>query len=172
VKKSKGKNLIGLFVILIVGIISFVVWFYLSNDEEVKEEIKKIDLELVRANYSDYVSLNDGSSLYVKENNKYKKVSDIVGNIEVSLDSDYEVLDEYFKLLDSEYYIKYNSFSKIEILSNIDGEYKYYNNYVVYNEDVVLNSGAKLYVDDSNYYVVDDGSFDVIESNFNSDKKV
>lgn len=129
-----------------------------------ENEIPKIDIELVKSKYSDFVKLKSGSNLYVYIDNEYKIASTINGEIEIKLDKSYEIVNEYFKVSDSNYYVKYTDFYSIGSLSNIKGEYKYYKNYIVYNENVLLNNNSKLFIDDSNnnYFIVNSGSYPII----------
>ena len=140
--------------------------FWYQKREEENKDIKiiatKVDLEKVKNQYHDFVLLKDGASLYTKDGEKYQKISTVHGNVEFSLDSNYQIVDEYFKLLDSDYYVRYDDVSGIEALTAKVGEYKYYHNYIVYNENVVLTDDAKLYVDDASYYEVDGGSYPII----------
>lgn len=141
------------------------VFWYQKNveeDNDTEKVVEKLDLEDVKEEYHDFVKVMDGVSLYVKEEEGVKAIATVHGEIEISLDSNFEVVDEYFKLLDSDYYVKYNEITKIDGLTAKSGEYKYYRNYIVYNENVVLKNDAKLYVDDSNYYEVDGGSYPII----------
>lgn len=167
---SHGKWLILLSVLFLVLSFVMVIFWYQridSNDNKDEKIVEKLDLDMVKNSYSDYVEINDGSSLYIKEEDKYQKINTIHGKIQLSLDSNYEVIDEYFKVLNSDYYVKYNEVIGIEGLTPKSGEYRYYKNYIVYNENVVLNSGAKLYVDDINYYEVNEGSYPIIIKDIN-----
>lgn len=164
--KIRWNKILVLFSILFILISCVILYVCIkrSNDEnnDGKEIANEVDLSLIRDGYHDYVTLNDGSSLYLKEDNTYKKISTVRGSVELALDSTYSIVDEYFKVLDSDYYVKYDEVSGIEALSPLSGEYKYYQNYVVYNENVELKDKAKLYVDDVNYYEVDGGSYPII----------
>lgn len=171
-KRTKGKKtnrygswLIGFSILflLIAGVMLFV-WYqrHVEDNRDTEKVVEKLDLAKVKEGYHDFVKIQDGASLYTKENDEYQSVSTIHGEIEISLDATYEVVDEYFKLLNSDYYVRYDEVVGIESLAGKSGEYRYYKNYVVYNENVVLKDGAKLYVDDHNYYEVDGGSYPII----------
>lgn len=165
----KKRKIIYLILLLII-LCSTIFIFYITNsnydkgrnDKSNQIAEKKISLEEIKTYYSDYVKLVDGSILYIKEGEKYREFSTVGGEIEVSLDSNYEVIDEYFKILNSDYYIKYDSFYKIDNLSNLKNEYKSYKNYIVYNENINLNDKSKLFVDQVNYYEVSGGSYPII----------
>lgn len=165
--KKKKLNIILLIIILLILItIFFLSSYILKNKKEVETNDQLIaetfNLKKVKSHYSDYVRLQDATVIYIKSAGKYTQVSTVYGNIEVSLDKNYEIVDEYFKLLNSDYYIKYNSGEKIEDLTKLTGEYKYYKNYIPYNENIILKKNAKLYVDETNYYEVIGGSYAII----------
>lgn len=166
VKENKFIYLILLVVILgMVGVGYYYYWAkgnFNNIDLGDKIEEPKVSLEEIKTYYSDFVKLMSGSSLYIKEGDSYSKVSNIIGEIEVSLDAGYEVIDEYFKVLNSDYYVKYDSVSKIEGLTPVNNEYKYYKNYIPYNENIVLKENSKLFVDDINYYEMNGGSYPII----------
>ena len=125
-----------------------------NHSLSIKESKKIVNLDEVKKNYSDFVKTIDGASLCKKNDNIYDNCISIHGSVELKLDSSYKVSDEYFKLLDSDYYISYKMVEKIDQLSSVSGEYKYYPNYVLFNENVILKDKAKLYVDNDNYYEV------------------
>ena len=123
---------------------------------------KTISVDEIKTHYSDFVKGIDGATLCKKNNSKYDECVVIHGSIELKLDSSYQVVDEYFKLLDSDYYISYKNIENIKELSSLQGEYKYYKNYVLFNQKIVLKNGSKLYVDNDNYYEVNGGEYSVI----------
>lgn len=162
---SHGRILVGVSLLFILVACVLLVFWYQKNveiDHQTETIAKKVDLDKVKSSYREFVKVNDGASLYTKEGGKYVSSCTIHGTIEISLDSSYLIVDEYFKLLNSDYYVKYDEVVGIERLSAKVGEYKYYKHYVVYNENIILKSGAKLYVDDTSYYEVDGGSYPII----------
>lgn len=162
---SHGKLLVGASILFIlISCLMVVLWYqkHVEEDNNTEKIATKIDLAKVKNEYHDFVKFQAGKGLYTKEGDKYIKVSTIHGNVEIELDSTYEVVDEYFKVFASDYYVRYDEVSAIEALTPVSGEYKYYKNYIVYNENVVLSDGAKLYVDDTSYYEVDGGSYPII----------
>jgi len=155
-----------LFLVLVIGIWGLCLFNSLSSNSNnnIEQVIEEIDLDLVKKSFSNFVKFKNGGNIYIKNGDKYEVTSVINGEIILKLDSDYEIIDEYFKLLDSDFYVKYNEVEASDENKSSDGEYKYYKNYIVYNENVLLGDNAKLYVDDSmsNYYVVTGGSYPII----------
>ena len=136
IKKKKLIIFILTFVLLILVVI-------LLKDDTEKEKViasKKIipvtrnNLEKIKENYADNIILKEGSSLYLKDKNIYKKIATVHGKAELSLDPEYTIEDEYFKIKDSNYYIKSIDTKKIDTLSPLSGEYKTYKNYIPYHE--------------------------------------
>ena len=129
--------------------------FSFKNKESVVE-IKKeaIDIDLVRESFGEFVKVKDGTKICKRDGHKYYECVSIHGNIEFHLDKDYTIDSEYYKVLDSDYYIHYKDVEKIEGMSLVKGEYKYYSNYIPFNQNVILKDGAKLYVDDNSYFEV------------------
>ena len=166
VLKKNRKKVIILFAILILLLLAFFMVWYFGNDNSskliVEKKEEKIDLNVVKGYYHDYVTVLDGSSLYELVDGEYKIVSTLYGNVELQLDSTYEINDEYFKIKDNDWYIFYDKVQKIDSLSPVQGQYKSYKNYIVYNENIVLKEKAKLYVGDSSYYEIDGGSYPII----------
>ncbi len=165
---SSKKILIGveIFLIIMFLIIGILIYFKKKEQEQTNANIiaTKLDLEKVKSNYSDYVTLKEGSNIYTKEES-YKKTATIHGKIELSLDPEYLIEDEYFKIKDSNYYIKYTDITKIDNLSPLSGEYKTYLNYIPYNESIILKNKAKLYASDNAYYEVEEGTFPILIKN-------
>lgn len=157
--------------IIILLIILFILIILLINENRGKERIitkqKIIPITRNKAsktqeNYSDYVILKNRSNLYEKEKNTYQKVATVHGKAELSLDPEYIIENEYFKIKDSNYYIKYIDTKKIDNLTPLSGEYKTYSNYIPYNESIVLKNKAKLYLSDNSYYELKEGTFSII----------
>lgn len=150
-------------IIILVGVTAIILMnVNIHNTQSTNKIANKIDISKVKKQYSDYVKAKDNSILYKLEDNKYKEVATIHGNIELSLDKNYNIKDEYYKLLNSDYYIKYTEIDKIDGLSSLTGEYKSYKNYIPYNESIILNNKAKLYIDDNNYYEVSTDTYPII----------
>lgn len=168
-RKKKKKALFGyktlIFVLGLLLLVLLGIFILLSQDPDNDKRTiiaDKLDLEKIKEEYSDYVVALDEASLYEIGDKGKQKVSTIRGKIELRLDPNYEIVDEYYKLLDSEYYVRFDQLEKIAVLQSKEGEYKYYKNYVPFNESVVLKDLARLYVDDNNYYEVSGGSYPIV----------
>lgn len=166
--RKVNKKIIIVILVMLLCLLLFVLYlFNIKDREDVKEVIDnrpivKLDMDKIKNTYSEYAKIKDGSSIYIKDGDKYVSRATIHGNIEISLDNDYKIVDEYFKLVNSDYYVKYSDIEGIDSLSERKEEYKNYHSYIPYNENVVLGSKAKLYVDNDNYYEVSGGSYPII----------
>ena len=170
-KKVTKKRILG--IILFSTIISFVFFLWLDPEHKLvtddtfksvkKMVIKKENVvEIAKKNYSVFVKSKDGAKIYIKDDSGYKEFAVVHGQIELELDSDYEIVDKYYKVKNSDYYISYDSVLKIDSLSVLSGEYKYYSNYIPFGINIVLKDNAKLYVDNDNYYEINGGEYSVI----------
>ena len=102
---GNGRFLIVVSIILILLSCIMLVFWYQKNveeDNDIEKVVEKLDLEDVKLEYHDFVKVMDGASLYVKEEAGAKAIATVHGEIEISLDSSFDVVDEYFKLLDSD----------------------------------------------------------------------
>lgn len=168
IKKKKIIILI-LFIILLILVV-----IQINNTNIEKEKViasKKIipvtrnNIEKIKENYANNIILKEGSSLYLKDKNTYKKIATVHGKTELSLDPEYIIEDEYFKIKDSNYYIKYMDTKKIDTLSPLSGEYKTYKNYIPYHESIILKNKAKLYLSNNSYYELKEGTFPILIKN-------
>ena len=133
-----------------------------KKERIIKAEEKLKTLDTAKNSYSDYVNLLDGTYLYKKTDNLYEVDSVVHGKIEVTLDPNYKITNEYLKLKDIELYVNYKNIEKIEKLTELKNEYKYYKNYIPWNINITLTYGANLYIDNDNYYEVNGGKYNVI----------
>ena len=165
VRVKKGRVAIALLLLfLVIGLVIFGV-MYFRNGKESKGVLKKektVNLEEVKQYFSEYILVGDHAKIYLKNDNKYEVMAIVNGNMELQLDANYEIVDEYYKILGVDGYVYYQDISKIEGLSGRSGEYKYYANYIPWNENIVLKDNAKLYIDDTNYLEVSGGSYPII----------
>lgn len=169
VKKGISKKFfygVIIFVFLVIIVLVYL-WRREVKVSPIIADTNDVSLVDVKKYFNDYVQIEDGGGLYKFVDNTYQREATVHGKIEVPMNSSYEIVNEYFKVLNNDYYVKYDEVSKIDGLSSKNGEYKYYQNYVVYNESVVLKNGARLYVDDINYYEVNGGIYAIVVKDAN-----
>ncbi len=165
--RSKKKKII---IVLLIIVLCFLLYLlYIQTEENIKtkkiiqaEQQKLKILNLAKNSYNDFVKITDGANLYKKTNNIYEVSSVVHGNIETKLDPNYEIKDEFLKLQDKDLYVHYHNIEKIEKLTELKNEYKYYQNYIPWNEKITLKDGANLYIDDNNYYEVNKEEYQII----------
>ncbi len=162
-KKKRRINKSGKLLVL-VFILLLLVLCYFGKNYFSKESILKVDktinLDKIKSNYSHYVIVNKDIDLV---NSKREKIGSVKKDSEIVLDDDYDIKDEYYKLLGSDYYIKYNSVSKIDNLKELGhNEYSSYKNYVSYDK-VVTNDKYDLYVNGNKYYsLFNSGEYEIL----------
>ena len=79
--------------------ILFVLLWYQKTDKYVivKARSYKFNINLVKDRYHDFVSAVDQAIIYEKDDDEYRAVASIHGEIELRLDPNYEIVDEYYK---------------------------------------------------------------------------
>ena len=143
--------------IILISICIGVVLLIPSNKKDTsktntkKENIKieeKIDYTI---NYSDFVRVNKDTIIY--DTNK-KSIGKISINTIIELDNEYQIIDKYYKIKNTDYYINYQDVepSEKEVFSN--NEYKNYKNYIVYNENIKTKNSYKIYLSDNTYFEI------------------
>ena len=132
-----------------------------SKDKNVEEN--KIDMkEEVEKYYNKYVITKEESILYDKD---YKEVGSINKGVKLILE-DMEISKDtrYFKIANTDYYIKYNVLNKTDEFM-IDKRYK---KYVVFNQNIVTTNNTTFYKDDNYIYKINNGvSLPIIIKNGN-----
>ena len=114
-----------------------------NADENIKKEEKKEEVIIdYKVNYNLFVKVNKDSSIYDESK---KKVGNISNGTIIELDSEYEIVDEYYKIKDTNYYINYLDVSPTEQEIFDNNAYKTYKNYIVYNENIITNNPYKIY---------------------------
>lgn len=120
-----------------------------NEDENIKKEEKKEEVIIdYKVNYNQFVKVNKDSSIYDESK---KKVGNISNGTIIELDSEYEIVDEYYKIKDTNYYINYLDVSPTEQEIFDNNAYKTYKNYIVYNENIITNNPYKIYLSDNTY---------------------
>ena len=122
-----------------------------QSNNKTKEISKKQEIIDYKVNYSDFVKTNKDSILY---NEDKKKIGIISNNTIIELDSEYEIIDKYYKIKDTNYFVDYQDVnpSEEEVFDN--NAYKTYKNYIVFNENIITNDSYKLYLSDNTYFEI------------------
>ncbi len=150
-------------IILLLVCLLLVVGCTGKSTDNKKVEENKIDMKKeVSSYYNKYVVTKEESKLYDKD---YKEVGSINKDVKLILD-DVEITEDtrYFKIANTDYYIKYNVVNKIEKFE-IDKRYK---RYVVFNQNIVTTDSTTFYKDDNYVYKINSGvSLPIIIKNGN-----
>ena len=137
-KEVNKKNYTFIKIGLILVVTSLIL-FYIDNSHTKKEvsitkdnntntETKKLDMEAIINNFNEFVIINNNSSIYKKEYNKYIASGISNGEIELTLDTNYTITDEYYKIANSDYYIFYQDTKKIDNITQLDKNLTNYQN--------------------------------------------
>jgi len=156
-KKSKKKNQkikkVLIIVLVAVLILSGILAFYLYNEIKDKKEQEKIKmqqqqlLEKIKSSYNEYVKTNKEATLYEFKENEYKAIGAVSKGVELQLEKvEININTQYFKIVDLNYYIKYQDIEKLEKLTTKDERYK---KYVIFNENIVTSSPTSFYKEDN-----------------------
>lgn len=142
-------------IVIFISIISISCGIYIYNDMKVREDVslnvKKTRKQLIeeenklikiKSNYSNLVKTIKDTNLYINDNGKYIKKGNIKKDSILELDKidSVDVLDNYFKLLDSNYYVSYK-----DVKPTKDSISKRYLNYVEFPISVVTNNNISYY---------------------------
>lgn len=142
-------------IVIFIGIISISCGIYIYNDMKVREDVslnvKKTRKQLIeeenklikiKSNYSNLVKTIKDTNLYINDNGKYIKKGNIKKDSILELDKidSVDVLDNYFNLSDSNYYVSYK-----DVEPTKDSISKRYLNYVEFPISVVTNNNISYY---------------------------
>ena len=142
-------------IVIFISIISISCGIYIYNDMKVREDVslnvKKTRKQLIeeenklikiKSNYSNLVKTIKDTNLYINDNGKYIKKGNIKKDSILELDKidSVDVLDNYFKLLDSNYYVSYK-----DVKPTKDSISKRHLNYVEFPISVVTNNNISYY---------------------------
>ena len=150
-KKKAGGFLLGFTLsIITLGTIGL---SFNTNTTFAKKEIlnKDIAISNVKNNYNTYVKTTKDTVLYDIER---KNIGTLKKDTEIILDDNYNIIDKYYKLSDSDYYVLYSDVIKSDGISYENTEYKTYKNYVAFNKNIITKSSYKLKADDKELYTI------------------
>jgi len=147
------KNLIIFLISVLIICIIFIL--VLPNDKKVKDIEEKEEVIIdYKINYNDFVKTNKDTTIYDENKNIIGSISN---NTNIELDNEYEIVDEYYKIKNTNYYINYLDVEPTEY--EIDNKYR---NYIVYNENIITNNDYKMYLDDTYYEISKEDSYPII----------
>ena len=150
-KKKAGGFLLGFTLsIITLGTIGL---SFNTNTTFAKKEVlnKDIAISNVKNNYNTYVKTTKDTVLYDIER---KNIGTLKKDTEIILDDNYNIIDKYYKLSDSDYYVLYSDVIKSDGISYENTEYKTYKNYVAFNKNIITKSSYKLKADDKELYTI------------------
>ncbi|MBQ2639538.1 MAG: polysaccharide deacetylase family protein [Bacilli bacterium] len=141
---KKKTNVLLIFIALILIILGS---FFALKDSDTNN--KKDLINNIKSHYNKYVITSKDTKLY---NNKYKSIGIVHKNKKLILDSiKINKNTKYFKIKDTDNYIKYSDVEKYKHKINIDNRYK---KYIVFNENITTNKKVKLYQDNKLIYTI------------------
>ena len=140
------KVLVTIIAIIIgAGIVFFVNQKYFVKKTTEKKQKKEV---LIDDYYNEYVKTKKETKIYKKEDNKYIEIGKINKDVQLELEKrSKKNKEKYFKILDSDIYIYYDTVSPIKTFIRNDR----YKNYIPFNKNVKTKSSAKLYDNEGNY---------------------
>lgn len=146
-------------IILLLGLLgfSFIAYNNYQEEQKLKEEQERIEKELLEAiknNYNEKVITTKEAKLYKLENDEYIAIGNINKDVNLFLEVIGEVTlkNEYFKLVNSNYYV-YHDAVKPNIEFTINDDYK---NYIPFDHDILTKSGAKVYLNGKELYTINE----------------
>lgn len=154
------KRLIAIIVVIImIVVISVSTYFIIKNErihqkqlqEKEKEKAEILEIAKIKNNYNTYIRTNKDAALY---SNKKEKIGFVKQNTYITLDDNYEIINEYYKLNDLDYYIKYEDVTKTEIENIKYSEYATYKNYIPFNQNIITKNNYKLYLNENEYFEI------------------
>lgn len=152
-KKDKTQIILSIVAILLsLLIIAIIVCVgYNRYKEELILENKLKEIQEIKNSYNNYV-------LTTKETDLYNEDNEISGKVSANMYFELEELqddqvDEYFKIKNSNLYIKYTDITKTEKENKEETRYK---NYIPFNKSVITDDKTKLYIDENTYYIINE----------------
>lgn len=158
-EKNKNDNAIIIleYLILIILILLQFIFSYMLDKKIAREnELKRQETiyNQIKEKFNTYVKTINDTIIYKLENNKYIEYGSISKDTELELEQkkikNYQ--DIYFKLANSDYYIKYKDIEVIESMISNDK----YINYIPFNLNVITKNPAHLYGDEGNVYTINE----------------
>ena len=159
---NRGKFLITVLLLVFLLLCGYIFnnRFGIKSNNNNKKVIQKVNLEEVKNYYSHFVKAKKDIDLF---DNKKNRIGVIRKDSEFILDDNYNIVDNYYKLSDVDYYIDYKGVVKVDKLGELGhNEYSSYRNYIS-SGTINTNDNYKLYVNDNEYYSINSSDeYDVL----------
>lgn len=139
-------------IVILIIIVLLICSIFAININYQKQSTNNLEnkLEKIQNSYSKYVLTTKETNLYDSDKNK---VGTISNNMYLELDELNEAeTSEYFKLKNSNLYIKYTDIEKSNIQESNKDRYK---NYIPFDKSIITDKNTKLHVDENTYYIID-----------------
>lgn len=116
----------------------------LKNEKETKELL----IKNIKNNYNQFIKVKDDTEIYGLIDNEYVKVGSLSKNNEFELDVITTEDNEYFRIKNTDYYLKYTDVTPIEALTKIDTRYQ---NFIAFAENIIITPNSKITDENNNY---------------------
>lgn len=155
------KKIMSILFIIIGFLITLFFYSKISNSNNKNLNKKESTTTLNVDNYNPYVRTKKDVKLY---NINKKEIGIISSNVDISLDDrDKNIDNKYYKLAGEDVYVYNSDIKATEKPTYGNNEYKFYKNYIAYNENVVTNKNYKMYYQDGSYIQIKkSGSYPII----------
>ena len=143
---KKDIIIITILTILLLVLSFFYGYIFYRHQQTLKNlNAEKKLIASIKRQYNTYVQTTKDTSLYEKNNLKYKKIGTIKKDNNLQLEEEKIYKDtKYFKIKDYNLYIPYKDIKKTTKYE-LDDRYK---NYIPFNEDIITNNTVNFYKND------------------------
>ena len=144
-----------LLILLAVGIIFNDLNKYIDATTDTKntEKVKEINISDIVNAYSEKIITLRNANLYIYENDSYMEIGHVIAASSFFLDLiEPTINDIYFKIKNTEYYVKYSDIMPVEDIV-IDEHYK---NYIPLNKNVTTDDKFVLYLNGKEYLSINE----------------
>lgn len=155
-ENNKKIILFGYLILIILILADLILTGIINRKEAFAKELRREEeiYNTIKKSYNKYIITTNNISIYKLDNNKYEKHGTISKDTQLVLQDkkikNYK--DEYFKLENIDYYVKYSDIKPIKEFKN-EQRYK---NYIPFNQNVITKKPAVLYSDNGNTYIIDE----------------
>lgn len=152
-KKKFIILIISIFLILGIGLFYHYNKVYLKEKEAEKKIVqKKLLIKNIKQNYNQFVKVNRDTNLYSLASGKFIKSGQCSKNNEFELAELVQDDNEYFKIKDTDYYIKYTDVIPLNSMQNSSIRY---DNFIPFDYDIIIKPNTKITDGDNNFLMID-----------------